>query len=194
MLLKLTLMLILFAQNSSVKKIQFQILPNSQLRISGTSNVTDFTCICEEYFPKLVAEIQYEEKKVRFNNTSLRIATRKLQCGNKLMNEDMYEALKADEYSDIVIELYEVTPIFEQHLTNEWLTMKASACFTIAGVNKEETFWLKALRESANQYRFFGRKALCLNDYHIKMPRPMMGLIKIDNNITLHLDLKINQL
>lgn len=169
----------------------FQIEQGSKLNVKGFTNVTDFTCKCEEVFPRLQTTIASKSTKNEFNKTSLLVRAKKLDCGNKAMNSDMYETLKADDHPNIQIELLESEQI---NLSAEWITVQATANLTIAGVTRKETFSIQAKRTDELLYRFKGSKSLKMTDYGMTPPRPMMGLIKVKDLIVLDLDLTISVL
>ncbi len=169
----------------------FQIEPGSKLNIKGTSNVTDFTCKCEEIFPRLQMTLNSFGTKAEFKKTALSLRAKKLDCGNKAMNNDMYETMKAEENPIIQIELLESELAA---LADSWATVQASANLTIAGVTRKETFSIQAKKADALQFRIKGSKSLKMTDYGMTPPRPMMGLIKVKDLIILDLDLTVSVL
>lgn len=173
----------------------FQIEQGSKLQIKGTSNVTDFTCHCLESFPKYQAQITVTEDgtKAKFSKTTLQIRTKKLDCGNKPMNNDMFSTLKADEHPYIEIQLIEAHQSHGKSLTleNNWIPLEATVNFTIAGVTRKETLAIQAKKTDELEYRFKSSKTLLFTDYGIKPPRALMGLVKVANEITLELDLTV---
>ena len=181
----------LFLSNMWMRNAHYQIEQGSKLYVKGTSNVTDFTCQCLESFPKSQFQIMAtnEETKIRFSKTALQIRTKKLDCGNKPMNNDMYETLKADDYPYIEIELIEARPGKSLDKMNSWVPLEATANITIAGVTRKETLTVKGMKLDTLQYRFKSSKALLMTDYGINPPRALLGLIKVNNEISIELDL-----
>lgn len=169
----------------------FQIEAGSKLNIKGTSNVTDFTCKCEEVFPRLQMTLNSTLTKAEFKKTALSLHAKKLDCGNKAMNNDMYETMKAEDFPTIQIELLD-SQLAE--LTDNWANLQASANLTIAGVTRKETFSIQAKKIDELQFRFKGAKSLKMTDYGMTPPRPMLGLIKVKDLIVLDLDLTVSVL
>ena len=173
----------------------FQIEKGSKLQINGTSNVTDFACHCLESFPKSQAQITVAEDgtKVKFSKTSLQIRTKKLDCGNKPMNNDMFSTLKAEDHPYIQIELIEARPSTGKSLDleNNWISLEATVHFTIAGATRKETLAIQAKKTDELEYRFKSSKTLLFTNYGIKPPRALMGLVKVANEITVELDLTV---
>ncbi len=179
-----------------VNTVCFQIEPGSTLQVKGSSNVTDFSCECGELFPKLPMQMSPtgDGYKARFFKTSLQIRTRKLDCGSKPMNNDMYQTLKADDYPHIQIELLETGwksgGVFQK--ADQWQSLEAVVNITIAGVTRKETLTVQGKKLNDDQYRFKSAKLLLMTDFGIKPPRPLLGLIKVANEITIELDLVVS--
>lgn len=185
----------LLLSNLLTRTAHYQIEQGSKLYVKGTSNVTDFTCQCLESFPKSQLQIiaTNDDGKVRFSKTALQIRTKKLDCGNKPMNNDMYETLKADDHPYIEMELIEARHVGGKSIekTESWVPMEAIANITIAGVTRKETLAVKGMKLDTLQYRFKSSKSLLMTDYGIKPPRALLGLIKVDNEISIELDLLV---
>lgn len=185
----LLLAALFLANKPANDRIFFQIEPGSKLNIKGITNVTDFTCKCEELFPTMQLIIKNKGSKAHFDKTNLAIRAKKLDCGNKAMNSDMYKTMKADDYPHIQIELLESEIAA---LNENWATLQTSANLTIAGVTRKETFTIQAQKTDALQYRFKACKSIKMTDYGMTPPRPMLGLIKVKDFISLDLDLTIS--
>lgn len=185
------LAILMMANVPASNSLFFQIEQDSKLHIKGSSNVTDFVCKCEELFPRLQLEMEPKGTKTKFEKATLSIRSKKLDCGNKAMNKDMYETLKANDFPNIKIELLESELT---KLDENWATLKAQMSLTIAGVNKKEAFTIQAKRNDELQYRFKSSKCIKMSDYGMTPPSPMFGLIKVKDQITLDLDLTISVL
>ena len=78
-------------------------------------------------------------KVVEFSNTSIRLTTKKLDCGNKGMNKDMYQTLKADQFPTIRIQLDKVIHMSQERIDecSDWVPMKAQTYISITGVERK---------------------------------------------------------
>ncbi|MCB9303404.1 MAG: YceI family protein [Lewinellaceae bacterium] len=173
----------------------FQILPDSQLYLKGTSNVAPFTCNCQQNFPPLQYSLAIRPKNqlATFQNTSLQLETKKLDCGNRGMNRDMHQTLKASEYPTISIRLEEV-----QWKANQWPdepqsygSLAAKATLSVAGVSRLVKLNVNARETGKDTYRFVSELAIKMTDFGIDPPTALMGLIKVDDKILIHLDLAV---
>lgn len=171
----------------------FQILEQSQLYLKGTSNVTPFTCKCTQAFPPLQYTINPQGETATFRNTSLQLETKKLDCGNRGMNRDMHQTLKASQYPAISIRLQEV----QLHTGNppealsKGARVSAKATLTVAGVTRTVKMKVDARETGKGAYRFVSELPIHMTNFDIDPPTALMGLIKVDDKITIHLDLAV---
>lgn len=199
-LFNLGLLLLLAAGLSSLglpasETRSFQIMEQSELYLKGSSNVTPFTCQCTQSFPPLqyTMALNAQGAVASFRNTSLQLQTKKLDCGNRGMNRDMHQTLKADQHPNISIRLQEVQfeggklPEHSQDLGSLW----AKARIAVAGVEKTAKLKVSARETGKGAYRFKSEFTINMTDFGIEPPTALMGLIKVDNKVTIHLDLAV---
>lgn len=186
------------SSSNNSKKLTYQILEGSNLSISGSSNVHDFTCACQQDFIPDVIEMDIPSKKIEilFSRTDLHITTKTLDCGKKLMNQDMYETLKADEYPFITITLKKAIQDPEYCLSTciNWVEMNVIAEISIAGTCKLVPLFVEAKQIEEDSYRFVSSTKLQMTDFNIEPPEALMGMIKVSNDITIELDLSVRVL
>lgn len=180
-------------------KHQYQIETNSQLLIAGTSNVNEFTCdcSCERDFTRSTLEINQhpESNRIDFANARLKLTTTNLDCGHKVMNKDLYETLRAKDYPHISITLLQAEIPARTQLKlvslNQWMNIDAFTRITIAGQNKRVHIPVKGQRLEDNRFHFTGEISLNMTDFGLEPPTAMLGLIKVNDKITIHLDLVV---
>lgn len=178
---------------------QYQIETNSQLVIAGTSNVNEFTCdcSCERDFTRSTLEVNQhtESNRIDFSNAQLNLTTTNLDCGHKIMNKDLYETLRARDYPHISITLLqaEIPARNQQRFVsfNQWMDIDAITRITIAGQNKRVHIPVKGRRLDENRFHFTGEISLNMTDFGLEPPTAMLGLIKVNDTITINLDLVV---
>ncbi len=169
------------------------ITEQSKLSLSGTSNVNKFTCACNQKFSPLTigASASSNRSQIVFEHTVLKLTTNKLDCGQKIMNKDMYRTLKADEHPYISIELKKAQ--FPVGVTiddcSEWVELDAETVITIAGNARRVPLKVKARNLSAGRFQFRSAQGLKMTDFGIQPPTAMMGAIKVRDSITIQFDL-----
>jgi len=173
----------------------FRINKKSVLKLEGKTNINRFTCGCNETIQpqQLIAESQ-NAGSFSFSAASLTLKIKSLDCGNKIMNKDLHKALNAGMHPNITIELIKVEQDKCNRLTElkDWVQVKALTKITLNGVSKEYWIGITAKKFSPSQYRFIGSKTLNMTDFCVTPPVAIMGMIKVQDAITIHLDLDVS--
>lgn len=174
---------------------KYLIEKSSKLYLEGSSNVTDFKCHCRQQFEphKFSFQPLGDGARIQFSNTVLQLQTTKLDCKHSGINKDMYKTLRADEYPHILIRLEEVN-LKEIASINEnmhWVDLQSNIILTIAGVSKRVTMKVRGVKLADNRYRFLAAQEVRMSDYKLDPPKPMFGLVKVHDKITIQMDLTI---
>lgn len=175
----------------------FHIGSKSILKLEGSTNVNAFTCNCTEPFSPQSFSVILDDKDpntAAFRNTKLKIPIKSLDCGNKLMNKDLYKALNGDDHPYITIELLKVSQDKCNRLSElkNWLTIKALTRITLNGKSSEYWLTITARKLENDLYRFIGTKTLRMSEFGVDPPVAMMGIIKVRDEIQIDLDLEIS--
>ncbi|MEY3052930.1 MAG: hypothetical protein RLY31_2715 [Bacteroidota bacterium] len=175
---------------------RFRITDNSSLSLEGKTNVNVFRCRCtEKFFRQEYSALSAAtpSESLHFRNTGLALPVASLDCGNKLMNKDLQKALRHDLHPFIHIYLREVKPDKCHRLSagNDWIRLKALTCISINGMDKEYWLDVNALRLSSTRYRFVCAKRIDMTDFGITPPSAMMGMVRVENDIVIRMDLEI---
>ena len=199
-LLHLAIGLILALLASSIAPtppLSYRILQDSKLFLEGTTNVNAFVCrcACVQSLPELQFEMEVKEEshKAVFDQARLSIRTTDLDCGNRNMNKDLHEALKASQYPSITIAIQEAGLHAGAALSggHEWANIAARARLTVAGVERTALLQVKARQTGPDTYRFLSQYAIKMTDFNIAPPTAMLGLIKVNDEIEIHFDLSV---
>lgn len=183
-----------------VDEHHYRIETDSELLIEGSSNINEFTCdcSCERDFTQSSLDITQApgSNHFTFQNARLRLTTTNLNCGHKVMNEDLYEALRVDHYPYIYINLLqaEIPPQKRFASLNQWLEIDADTRITLAGRERRVQIPARGRRLSDNRFHFTGKVTVKMTDFGIKPPKAMLGLIKVNDEITIHLDLVVRMM
>ncbi|MCB9284421.1 MAG: YceI family protein [Lewinellaceae bacterium] len=189
------LLLALDIDNALFLPTQFTVEDSSKLYLQGSTNINTFRCDCKEQFSTYSMTMTETEsgQKVQFSDTKLRIPSSRFDCGNRLMNKDMFETLKGDKYPQIQIELMDATQLSGKKMgeATDWVPMKATTAITIAGIEKVVKMDVLGKKIAQGRFQFKGNKDIYLSDYRLEPPSPMMGLVQVNDVITIHLDLVV---
>ena len=170
---------------------------SSQLKIEGKTNVNGFSCGCAEQFASQafsIGEKDADGLSTNFSRTKLKIKVKNLDCGNKLMNKDLQQSMNADKHPYITIELLKVTEDKCNRLAkrNDWVKVKALARITLNDHSNDYWLDITAKKSAENHYRFIGSKALRMTDFGVTPPVALMGMVKVQDGISIQFDLDVS--
>lgn len=183
-------------QSNKSRSLSFSIDPSSELSISGTSNVTDFTCKCEDRFENYTYNLYASKDDLKFflYNTYIRLNTKSFNCKNYSISKDMWKALQADAHPQISIELLQVLQNKNNELANacnQWITLNAILKITIAGNSKVVNLDVKVRELDKNKFRFVSSCNLLMTEFKITPPTALFEMVKVHDAITIDFDLLI---
>jgi len=183
----------LFLGAFSAFKIKYRLENNSKLVLKGTSNLTNWSCVCNN--------LQQEENELEFNvignklifsNGVVKIKTNEFNCGKEAITRDMHKTLKSQFYPNIYIHIEElnVENLSSLFKTNKKeLKAKGRASITIAGSCRTVNIEVSAKKLKNNQYHFYGINKTEMTTFGIDPPSTAFGLVKVGNEIEIVLDL-----
>lgn len=123
------------------------------------------------------------------------IPVKSMNCGNKKMDEDMYEALKVNRQPAILYELYQVNDLTVRKASSPRhgleYELRTTGAMAIAGTAKTIHLTLRARPEGNEWFHLEGKKKLAMSDFNITPPTAFFGLIKAYDSITIHFDLTL---
>lgn len=175
---------------------KYQITGNSTLKLTGHTNVSDFTCYCRRLFPVQKFSLEYPEdgqNQTCFHATLLQIPVKSLDCGHVLMNRNLRRSLNAREHPDINIEFLKAAWKKDEKPWEMETPAKVRALtrVSINGQHNEYRLNLSGQKLSTGVYQCTGEKKLLMTDFGITPPKAMMGVVKVKDEITIDLDLVI---
>lgn len=169
----------------------YTIESGSKLSIEGTSNINSFECFCKDNIPPKTAKLQIvNPTTIRFQNASLSLRTKALDCDNNKMNSDLCDALKADDYPNIIIQFHDALIVrgsLDDAVSGADLRMQASMIIT--DVTKKVTLDVTAKKLGPGRYKFVCAKKLKMTDFNIDPPTALFGLIRVRDEITVNIDI-----
>jgi hypothetical protein len=161
----------------------YHVLPGSKLWFDGSSSVNTFTCTA--YHVKGSASEEGDSM-----SADIVIDVRSLDCGNAMMNEDMFTAMKVHEFPVI---RYSLTGIggSREDSTGHGVEVMTIGRLTIAGVTAE--VWIPVIiRPTGNgTYLVTGAKELSMRDFRIDPPTAFFGLIRAHEQLTVGFSIRV---
>jgi polyisoprenoid-binding protein YceI len=159
-------------------------LSNTRISIAGTSNVHDYSATTTvakvtrvqlgsaSAGPEFWQALQMPGGLAAFE---IAIPAESLKSSKEGLDKNMYKALKTKEHADIVFRLAKIEP-------GPAGTLAAAGTLRIAGVEREVTLPLKAVR-TADGLAVSGAVDVLMTDFGIAPPKAMLGMVKADPKI-----------
>lgn len=167
------------AQQDSPSQDRVALEPGSTMWFEGTAGPIPYQCRIEQ------ADVRTQAGEVVL---SVSIPVEQIDCGRKAMNRDMRLALKADLHPAIH---YAMTSYRVRD--GDPLRIEASGELTVAGRSRPIRIEASGERLPDRTLRIRGSHAIDMTWFGVDPPKPMMGLIHVDPNMLLQVDVKVQQ-
>lgn len=170
-----------WAQNHYIVK-SIQILPDSELSITGDTNISEFGCEFNTLYMEEGRELVYNKvgNSFIFKEAILTLKNKGFDCGSKAINKDFHTLLNTKEYPKITLELTEMTLLKEN---------KGQACVKIIIAGKKKEYIVPIDIIASPTHRFIGKLKLDIRDFGLEPPKKLLGLIVIKKEIDINFDL-----
>lgn len=157
----------------------------SALSIHGKSNVVDFKFSQPSNSfidDKLFVTASWKNDCLYLNEKTLSIPVKSFTSSNKMALRDFRKLIKSEEYPIIQIELDHI------NLSDNSAESLGNAVIdvTITNVTKRYTFPIKSGKNGTN-ITFDVTKDISIRDFNLTPPVQMMGMLKVDEWITINL-------
>lgn len=181
--------------DGTYEESSFTIEKGSQITIFGTSNVAKFSCCCESTFdPKQFSYTVGNAGYIQFNGAEITVNSTDIDCGNKAINKDMQETLESEKYPFIHVVLKEIYQPSIDNVSNTKSVqlINAVAEITITDITQSSMINVEAQYLGKDRFNFSSTTVLALSDFGLEAPKPLLGLVKVDDNIVIDFDLYVN--
>lgn len=170
--------------------IRYMIEQGSHLSIQGTTNVNTFECFSRQAFGQQALAVQLDQRTntVTFERAVLNVRVKELACDNSKIDADLCDALKADDFPHIVIELHDAH-FPKGNVGDDWTDIIISATLKITDQKRKIELKAKGKILADGRYKFMAAKALKMTDFGVEPPTALFGLIKVNDEITINFNL-----
>lgn len=170
------------------KSLEIIVKSNSEVSISGTSNINSFTCCynIEKLENPIPVSFESSGENLVFHTTFLELENDCFDCGHKAINKDFNKLLKTELYPKIKLKLIAIEKVSK--LEN---TYNARVEIYIANCSNTYTFPIEVTKDEDINIK--GNILLDLRDYNLEAPKKMMGLIVVDHDVVVNFNLHIKQ-
>lgn len=171
----------------------FVLTTDSKVWLEGSANVINFECRATEIttFGSLAGLDTLSQVPAPHGdiNLEVRIPVRELDCGRSGINRDMRNTLNVSQHPFITYKLDRNSLI---GLTTEdelfVFDIDTWGNLQISGNDREEQIHVIGKFLGPWQFQIKGSHDIKMSEFGLVPPSPMMGLIKVDDTMTVHFD------
>ena len=171
--------MVLSAQNYST------VTNESEVTISGTSNVHDWESKAEQFSGTATIEIK-EDSLLSISNLEFNVVVDGIKSGKGGMDSKTYDALNKKKHPNIIFVLSGICDI----TTN---TLTATGELTVSGVSKTIQMDVEYEILPDGTISFKGSQPITMTDYKVDPPKAMFGAIKAGADVSVIFDAKFAQ-
>lgn len=188
---------------------QFVAGSASRLVLLGSSNVTDWRCSGATLDGRMevaapLAQINNVIDRIEDGDVArldpraasfpqpkfrLRVPVDSLRCGNRRMERDMFEALRADAHPTIDFQFQGLVGGVEHDIDERRYRAVVSGVLTLAGARRTVKVPVEAERLSRDCFRLKARLPLRMTDFNITPPTALFGVVKAKNELVVDFEL-----
>lgn len=157
---------------------------SSELSVSGTSTLHDWTIVAEDIAGSAAFDIT-DGQIISVSDLNIKVKVTEIKSGKSGMDKNTFNALKSDDHPYITFSLANAPAT----KSGSKYQVRGSGTLMIAGVKKPIT--VTALCSIAgNVISCQGSYAMKMTDFDVEPPTAMFGTIKTGNEITIDFNVK----
>ncbi|HET7152686.1 MAG TPA: YceI family protein [Candidatus Kapabacteria bacterium] len=172
----------LFAQQNT--PAEYKILPESHLWLVGSATTGSWTC-----GTAYISGYGIPSTSVRPAEVAVSIKVKDLDCGNKFMNNDMYDAMNSDQFPTIQYHLISARRLSSQDGDSVWTKLQTIGTLDLNGVSKQLNIQVNIRRLANNKIQVVGSVGMLMSDFNVTPPSALFGLIKASNDLEVRFDI-----
>lgn len=172
----------------------FVPVDESRLWFEGRSNVNEFECLAENYsgqanLPQFNDASALLDRITDVLSVQIEIEVDSIECGKNKMNNDLQKALKADTFPEITFTFQKANLISQPETQDDAFEVEVHGKLTVAGNTREISFRTNAYYLNDQRVRAVGQTTIRMTEFGVEPPTALMGLIRADEELTVHFDL-----
>ncbi len=170
----------------------YTVNERSRILLTGTTNVNAYECVSDSEIPRgnMMADILPGSNAIYFSDALLGLEVTSFDCGNRLMNKDLHQALGGSKSPVIKINLLEARPVSSTQRPNSG-KIRVEIAININGKTKNTDLLVDYHSNGNLSYTISGTKELKMSDFGIDPPSPALGLVRVRDQVVIHFDLLI---
>jgi polyisoprenoid-binding protein YceI len=171
--------------------------PESKIVLEGSSNVHDWACRTSAFEAAIELDSTYQITPLAIiarpiTRVSVTIPVKTLKCGNGKMDDNMYKALKADQFPDItyVLSSYEMD---KAKSTDDSFAARTTGQITVSGKTVPVEIPITAVRGAGGSMKGEGVAKLLMTDFGIKPPVALLGTLRTRNELEIKFEVLLDK-
>ena len=177
-----TFILLFILIPSETETDHWQVSDDSKVTFSGNTNVNSFTCLLGEYNLHEVLISKDNSEGYQFDKGKISLEIQAFDCGNSMMNKDLYRTLKANDYPRITLTLTRI-------LLKTEINGFGLFDINIGGEKKSEIIIDLEIYNTLNTLYLSGSKKFNMTEFGITPPSRLFGMIQVADDIEIDFDL-----
>jgi polyisoprenoid-binding protein YceI len=171
--------------------------PESKLTLAGGSNMHGWACTTNALRATIEVDSGFASRPLTevakpITSVSVTIPVKSIKCGKGKMDENLYKALRAEQYPEIKYALtsYKVD---ESATTSDKFAALTVGELTVAGTTNRVEIPLISERLTGGSVRGEGQVSLKMTDFGVKPPVALLGTLRTKNEITITFQILIDK-
>jgi polyisoprenoid-binding protein YceI len=169
------------ASTAAAQGIPLTLKQDAKLVLDGSSNVHDWSCNSTAFAASVEVDTGFSHPFTKvarpINKVAVTIPIKTLTCGHKKMDNNMYEALKSEQYPDIQYTLTSYTIDLTSATTDSFVANTVGD-LTVSGKTIKVEIPIKTVRQPGGAVRGEGTVNLKMTDFGIKPPVALLGTLR----------------
>ncbi|MDR8391342.1 YceI family protein [Aliifodinibius sp. S!AR15-10] len=173
----------------------YQLLPKSEMTITGTSTIHDWECDVEtinltaDLADALFnAEVPVSEESIKA--LSITVPVKSIESGKGGMNNKIYGALKEKKFSNVEY-VFSKAELVSGSQESGSFTLNTTGQLTIAGQTRNVSFPVQATLSGSDTISFEGSYSLNMKDFGVDPPSAVFGTIKSGEEVTISFNIAV---
>jgi hypothetical protein len=176
-------------QPSSGVQTTWVVETGSSLVIDGSSNVNTFSCVVKKYLncDTLRMFPEGRTRRLRFKQCTIHIDVGQIDCRHRFITSDLRKTLRYPEIEYMKIHFVSLDDPFPVSASQR---IRGIVDIELAGRMKRIELWFDVSHQaSVRLLHLSGHKELMFSDFKLDPPKKMAGMIKINEELKVNVDL-----
>ncbi|MCF8334980.1 MAG: YceI family protein [Bacteroidales bacterium] len=175
---------------------ELELKEGSKIWLEGKTNISSYVCSIDSFQLKTRGILRHtfahkDSLIIQPEHLSLTLYVSSIQCGNKMMNRDIHEALNYPDTRKIVYTYRGLKTSPEIENFYKWNPLNIKGDLEIKKVTNTAVFQVQVKHLKEHRFRVKGKHTIDMIQYGIKPPSRLNGVIKARNKLTVHFDIMI---